>query len=125
MGWNLSKERIAGSVLTATNFRDMGPFLENRNENKNSGNRGSRWQPVAASGRMCQYICPGWRVVLTPSVHCGHLLSKARVDLRIRRLGVRIPPSALQKSRSELWVPVRVSARRVPWAHIGPIVGFQ
>jgi hypothetical protein len=42
MGWNLSKERIAESVLTATYLPEMKPLVENHRENKNSGNGGNR-----------------------------------------------------------------------------------
>jgi hypothetical protein len=76
-------------------------FRENRNENQISGNRSHRWQPLATIGQGDECRCPGQSANLTPSDSRRHLLADARPELRIRRLGVRIPPSALHKSTSE------------------------
>jgi hypothetical protein len=46
----------------------------------------------------------------------------ARSRLRIRRLGVRIPPSALHKSRSDTLYPARLLTDQVPRAPFGHIV---
>jgi hypothetical protein len=67
---------------------------------------GNRWH--LASGRLVQSACPSWTAILALSVCCGHLLSGAWPELRIRRLGVRIPPSALQKSSPERYSPGRL-----------------
>jgi len=73
---------------------------------------GNRWLPVAQGANA---FLQGWTVILAPSVRSGHLVSNVLLELRIRRLGVRIPPSALQKCAAKVQVRAMSMKRPKPW----------
>jgi hypothetical protein len=81
-------------------------FRENRRENQSSVNRGNSWHLLATDGRWRSHTCPVHRLRSAPRGHSWHLSHETRPELRIRRLGVRIPPSALRAVDPVGWTAV-------------------
>ena len=73
-------------------------FRENRRENHSSVNRGNSWHLLATDGRWRSHTCPVHLYVRLLVATPGTSRTETRPELRIRRLGVRIPPSELLRA---------------------------